>query len=218
MPNRSPVHRPSALPPELPGKQPAELPIELRGWNWGAFFLNWVWGIAHNTPIALLMFVPGVNIVMLFVLGAKGNAWAWANNTWRDVEHFKRTQRLWARVGWGAFIGIPLMFAAMFALVTMLFTSSDAYRLTVDAVRDHPALERRLGLPVEPSTWWTTGNIQTTNDEGWAELSFDVQGPRGDGTVFVYLDKRGGVWTIRQLNVLTEDGERIVLVEPADAI
>ena len=204
--DQSPVHRTSTL------------PAELRGWNWGAFFLNWVWGLAHNTPIALLMFVPGVNIVMLFVLGAKGNEWAWANNAWRDVEHFKRSQRLWARVGWGAFVGVPLFFGGIFALAMMAFTSSDAYLVTVDHLRDHPKLERRLGLPVEPSGWWTTGNIHITNDEGWAEMSFDVEGPRGDGTVFVYLDLAGGAWTIRQLNVFTPDGERIVLVEQADSI
>jgi len=194
------------------------LPHELRGWNWGAFFLNWVWGLAHNTPIALLMFVPGVNIVMLFVLGAKGNAWAWANNEWRDVEHFKRTQRIWARVGVGAFFGIPLFFALLFYLIMMLFTSSDAYRITTDHLRDHPKLERPLGLPVEPSGWWTSGNINTTNDAGWAELNFEVEGQKATGTVFVYLTKTEGTWTIRQLNVFTIDGERIVLVESSGGI
>ena len=49
------------------------LPPELKGWNWGAFLLNWIWGIGNSTYIAFLMFVPLVNIVMLFVLGAKGN-------------------------------------------------------------------------------------------------------------------------------------------------
>ena len=27
----------------------AVLPSELRGWNWGAFFLNWVWGLGNQT-------------------------------------------------------------------------------------------------------------------------------------------------------------------------
>ena len=206
MQNEGPVYRNSPLPPEL------------RGWNWGAFFLNWVWGIAHNTWIALLMFVPLVNIVMVFVLGAKGNAWAWANNEWRDVEHFKRTQRIWAWVGFGAFFAIPLFFALIFGGVMMAFNSSDPYRLTVDYLHDHPKLERRLGLPVEPSGWWTTGNIELRNNDGWAELNFPVEGPKGQGTVFVYLNKERGAWTIRQLNVFTDDGERIVLVEQANEI
>ena len=60
-----------------PLNQPAEIPPELDRWNWGAFFLNWIWGIGNSTYIALLMFVPLVNIVMIFVLGAKGSRWAW---------------------------------------------------------------------------------------------------------------------------------------------
>ena len=49
------------------------VPPELKGWNWGAFLLNWIWGIGNSTYIALLMFVPFVNIVMFFMLGAKGH-------------------------------------------------------------------------------------------------------------------------------------------------
>jgi len=202
MQNQSPVHRHDPLPPEL------------RGWNWGAFFLNWVWGLAHNTWIALLMFAPGVNIVMLFVLGAKGNEWAWANNDWRDVEHFKRTQRIWATVGVGAFFGVPLFFGLIFGLVMWSINTSEPYRLTVNDLRDHPKLEQPLGLPVGPKGWWTTGNIELNNDDGWAELSFEVEGEKATGTVFAYLKKADGVWTIQQLNVFTEAGEQIVLVEP----
>ena len=58
----------------------AVVPPELDRWNWGAFFLTWIWGIGNNTFIALLMFVPVVNMVMPFVLGVKGSAWAWRNN------------------------------------------------------------------------------------------------------------------------------------------
>src|ERR1019366_10250458 len=43
----------------------AVVPPELDRWNWGAFLLNWIWGIGNNTFIALLMFVPVVNIVAL---------------------------------------------------------------------------------------------------------------------------------------------------------
>ena len=35
----------------------AVLPDQLRGWNWGAFLLNVLWGIGNSTFIALLMFV-----------------------------------------------------------------------------------------------------------------------------------------------------------------
>jgi len=77
----------------------AEIPYEIRGWNWGAFFLNWIWGIGNNSLIALLCLVPIVNLVMIFVCGAKGNEWAWRNKRWQSIEHFKRVQKNWATVG-----------------------------------------------------------------------------------------------------------------------
>ena len=53
--------------------QSAILPPELRGWNWGAFWLTWIWGIRNKTYIAFLSFIPFVSVVMPFILGAKGN-------------------------------------------------------------------------------------------------------------------------------------------------
>lgn len=34
----------------------ATVPAEIDRWNWGAFLLNWIWGIGNHTFIALLMF------------------------------------------------------------------------------------------------------------------------------------------------------------------
>ena len=53
-----------------------ELPDELKGLNWGAFLLNWIWGLGNRTYIALLALIPLVNFVMMFVLLFKGNKWA----------------------------------------------------------------------------------------------------------------------------------------------
>ena len=44
---------------------PAEIPAELDRWNWGAFFLNWIWGIGNSTFIALLALIPGVNLIVM---------------------------------------------------------------------------------------------------------------------------------------------------------
>ena len=86
---------------------PKAIPAEIDRWNWGAFLLNWIWGIGNNTYIALLALIPGVSFIMLFVLGAKGSAWAWRNGRWDSVEHFKRVQRKWAI--WGAVLWIGML-------------------------------------------------------------------------------------------------------------
>ncbi|MBT4890616.1 MAG: hypothetical protein HON65_13795, partial [Rhodospirillales bacterium] len=78
---------------------PEHLPDHLHKWSWGAFALNWIWGLGNGVYIALLMFVPGVNLVMPFILGAKGNLWAWQKGNWDSEQDFLRTQKIWNRVG-----------------------------------------------------------------------------------------------------------------------
>jgi hypothetical protein len=84
------------------------LPPELRKWNWGAFFLGFVWGVANRVYASLLLLLPVVGLVMPFVLGAKGNEWAWANKKWASVADFERAQRRWAIAGvvvWAVVLG-----------------------------------------------------------------------------------------------------------------
>jgi len=116
-------------------------------------------------------------------------------------------------LGVGAFVGIPLFIAAIVAIVMVSFNTSDPYRLTIEHLREHPQLERRIGHPVEPSGWLTMGCIQHRDDDGRANLTFDIEGPKGRGTVEAYLIKDLDRWAIRDLTVSTEHGERLVLVE-----
>ncbi len=82
----------------------AVIPPEIQGLNWGAFFLNWIWGIGNNVIIALLALIPFVGLIMPFVLLFKGNEWAWRNKQWESIEHFKQVQKKWAVWGLGLFI------------------------------------------------------------------------------------------------------------------
>ena len=77
----------------------SSIPPGVEGWNWGAFFLNGIWGIGNKTYIALLAFVPILNVFMMFFLGLKGNRLAWKNKEWESVEHFKSAQRKWNVAG-----------------------------------------------------------------------------------------------------------------------
>ena len=79
----------------------ATLPEGVKGWSWGAFFLNWIWGFFNKTWISLLCLVPYVGIIMAFVLGAKGREWAWRNKRWDSIEHFNRVQKKWSAWGVG---------------------------------------------------------------------------------------------------------------------
>jgi len=88
------------------------VPTEILKWNWGAFFLSWIWGLANRSYIALLVFVPFLNIIMIFVLGAAGNIWAWQNKHWESIAHFQRVQKKWSQWGVGVFIVWVIAFLA----------------------------------------------------------------------------------------------------------
>ena len=83
---------------------PAEV---LTGFNWGACFLNWIWGLGNKTYITLLALVAGfvpfigglIALGLIIWFGIKGNEWAWQNKKWDSVEHFHSVQKTW--VTWG---------------------------------------------------------------------------------------------------------------------
>jgi hypothetical protein len=187
----------------------AVVPPGIDRWNWGAFLLNWIWGIGNNTYIAFLMFVPFVNIVMAFVLGAKGSEWAWRNMRWESVEHFKRVQRLWAI--WGAMIlaSVIALVAALFFWMSAMLKSSDAYRLGVAQLQASSEAMELLGPPLE--TGMPLGSIRISGPAGEAQLSIRVEGRKAKGVVHLEATKDMGLWRIERM-VLEVDGERIDLM------
>jgi hypothetical protein len=95
----------------------AVVPNEIMKWNWGAFLMSWIWGVCNGTMISLLCFVPVVNLAMPFILGAKGNEWAWRNKRWASVQHFQAVQRQWTIAG---VILLGVMVVASLATLFML--------------------------------------------------------------------------------------------------
>jgi hypothetical protein len=191
-------------------RERAIVPPEIRGWNWGAFLLNWIWGVVNETYIALLMFVPLVNVVMMFVLGAKGNEWAWRNTRWRDVEHFMRVQRLWAIWGFVAWVGVIVLYGGLTLLVVWQFPKFEPYVMAVGRLTQSQAAISELGRPIQPGFPW--GHFSTSGDSGQAELWFSATGPKGHGTVYVDASKSGGTWRLTRLDlVLADSGRRIDL-------
>ena len=92
----------------------ATVPEEVKGWSWGAFGLNWIWGVFNGVLISLLCLIPFFAFVWAIVLGIKGNEWAWRNKKWDSIEHFKNTQRPWN------IAGIVLFAISMVALVAII--------------------------------------------------------------------------------------------------
>jgi hypothetical protein len=172
------------------------VPPEIDRWNWGAFFLNWIWGIGNDTLIALLALVPLVNIVVLFVLGAKGSSWAWRNKKWESIEHFKRIQRQWAIWGsvvWAAVVALAVV--VVFIAITAM-KHSEAYQLGVAKLHADAEAVSLLGNPI--SAGLPTGSIEESGSDGKARLSFSVAGSKGKGTIYLNASKNLGGWQVDQ--------------------
>jgi hypothetical protein len=188
--------------------EPNAVPAEIDRWNWGAFLLNWIWGIGNNTFIALLTFVPFVGIIMPFVLGAKGSGWAWRNARWDSLEHFKRVQRLWAI--WGALIWIVaiLLGGGLIGGIFYVLKQSEAYQLGISRLKTSAEAADVLGTPI--STGIPSGSIRISGESGRAVLAFSATGPKAAGRVFVEAFKRGGVWSLRSLTLRVDGRDGVI--------
>jgi len=187
--------------PGQPENEP--IPPRLDRWNWGAFFLNWIWGLGNSTYIALLMFVPIVNIVMIFVLGAKGSQLAWKNRLWRDEEHFRRTQRNWARAGLLIFLTMVFLVWSLFSGLSTLLKNNPAYIETLELINNNTEIVALMGSPIEADGFFS-GNVAVTPTSGTANFSIPVSGPNCSGTVISRAEKTFGNWEIYLL-VLNAD-------------
>lgn len=89
-----------------------------------------------------------------------------------------------------------LFLGAIAAFVYFLFgvmKNAEPYQHAVGVAQSHPALVQALGSPVRAG-FMLSGSIEVADEEGNADLSFPVEGPRGEATVHVAARKVHGVW------------------------
>ena len=89
----------------------ATVSAELQGLELGCGFLpSWIWGIGNSVWIALLAFIPFVNIIVPFYLLFKGNELAWRAKQWDSVEVVQGdpAQVGHCRTGASSFVGVVL--------------------------------------------------------------------------------------------------------------
>jgi len=89
------------------------VPDEIKGWNWGAFLMPWLWPLTNHVWIGLSSWVPSASWVMIvaIALGGKGNEWAWKSRRWQSIEQFKMHQRRWTIAG--IFIWLPMILSIL---------------------------------------------------------------------------------------------------------
>lgn len=199
------------------------IPPEVKGWNWGAFMLTWIWGICNGTLISLLSLIPGVHFVMMFVLGFKGNEWAWANKEWASVEQFHRAQRRWAvwgltlwfllfgllfcvpmgLLGWGAWTELPQIRAMMGD-----FDPHKKYiNYALGAAEHDVRCSGYFGSPLQ-----ARGPAEIAfHRDGYGEVALPVRGPKGEGMLYVRSQRVANQWRLHRAEIETAAQERFKL-------
>lgn len=94
---------------------------------------------------------------------------------------------------------------AILSLVNGVIQQADAYTVPLQRAQASAEVRGLLGEPVEAG-WFTQGNIRFKNDEGEAELSIPLQGPRGSAILRVEATKQAGEWTYQRMQVVPEAG------------
>ena len=96
----------------------ANRPQPVRGWSWGAFMFNLPFGFGNKAYLTLLTLVPLLNIVWIFVCGAKGHEWAQNSGVYNTVEEFNAAMNSWDRAGKVMFF-IALGFLALYLILVI---------------------------------------------------------------------------------------------------
>lgn len=122
------------------GKDAPVLDIIAKKFNWGAFFLSWVWGLGNKSyitlvilPIAIFSIIPVLGIIMqiciLIWFGLNGNKWAWQNKKWKSIEEFHNVQKKWAIIGIIFETLFIIIMISIGLLMPMLVSNSEEARI-----------------------------------------------------------------------------------------
>jgi hypothetical protein len=103
-------------------------------------------------------------------------------------------------------LGISGSGVAFFAMA-----NSDARQLAIAGAQSNPAVEERLGHPIQAG-WFTSGEIEVNEAGGHAELAIPISGPKGKGTIYVEAHKRAGIWKLDLLQFGDGGADRLDLL------
>lgn len=187
------------------------IPDGVKGWNWGAFLLTWIWGIGNQVWIALLALIPFFGLIFCFVLGFKGNEWAWKAGNHTDIQKFHSLQRIWGFVGLGLILAIVSLIVTVVILAMSILKSSEPYKAGFGKAQSSAKVKDLLGEPVKDD-WYCLGEINYENASGKCDLEIPLSGPKGKATLEIEGTKDSSGWHYEKLSV-EKDGQEIDLSE-----
>ena len=109
-----------------------DFPEGMDRFNWGAFFLGWVWAAAMESVTGVLLSIF-LGFVGNLIIGFRGNKMAWQAREFKDLEDFIWIQEEWTR--WGLIVFIITFSVSIIATIVSLFF---IYKMTGTASRLFP--------------------------------------------------------------------------------
>jgi hypothetical protein len=131
----------------------------------------------------------------------------------RPIQPKKTSPFVWIGLGCGIlFFGFIGFIVFIGVVVIGSFRNSDPYREAVRRAQSDPRVVEALGQPIEIGLF-VSGSINTENDQGTANLSIPISGPKGKAKIYVVAEKKRRRWTYSEMYVTPEKGEEINLLE-----
>jgi hypothetical protein len=199
-------------------KNKKETPNSILRWNWGAFVFCWIWGIFNNVWISLLTLIPIVGFVMAFVLGVKGNQWAWENSNITDVNLFLKKQRKW-NIAAGVFALIVLLLAGAFLTIGIIESNKQNIKI-YDNLNRNKEVVSLLGSPVKGGSPILIDSysefLQNGKYAGLSAYEFDAKGSKTTAHVVELWLKYEDKESLVLLEITPKNGEKHLLISPSD--
>ena len=85
--------------------------------------------------------------------------------------------------------------------------SSEPYTVGLERAKKNEEVKEALGEPIDAS-YIVQGSINLKNNDGDADLTFPISGPKGAGQVHVQGTKTNGAWSYQEISVTIENGSK----------
>lgn len=200
--------------------------LNLKRWNWGAFFLTWVWGLGNRTYLGFASFlaiivaatikaicinyIPSVThgiffnvldiLTLLFILAIHIFHGLYGTRwSWQHKQWTSEASFKRAQMVW-AIVGI-LVWALFISGLTTIVSKvkySPIFQQSVLIAQDDPNLQLQIGSPITVSIWTVRGGVHLAGETGRAYYKFKAVGPEGVAVVTVVAMKEQGQWNIQQ--------------------
>ena len=164
------------------------IPDEIKGWNWGAAGLTWIWGLSNSVWVSLVSLLPFLDLFFWIILGINGNEWAWRKTKWESVQEFQKTQNKWKP--WGvAFLIIRFLPLALVILVSLFspliwqprYNIPSSFKNNVYQYREQTVVGSKVKYKVNyNSSRWDVMNTATKE-------AFEYQFTHKDGDVYAMV-------------------------------